>query len=121
MIPYIIIGSVAILLLIFLIGILPIIETATLNKELKKLSAKHDGIKQVEITTKTFDEYNYTNQIGNYTVTGNGLVVEKSSNYFNSIKLTDAGNNIRDYQNVVEMIITFKDGYISHYHEVKCD
>ena len=121
MIPQIIIGSVAILLLIFLVGILPIIETATLNKEFKKLSVKHGGIEQVEITTKRYDAYNYVNQIGNYTVIGNGLVVEKSSNYFNCIKLTDAGNNIRDYQDVVEMIITFKDGHTSHYHEVKCD
>ena len=121
MIPQIIIGSVAVLLLIFLVGILPIIETATLNKEFKKLSTKHGGIEQVEITTKRYDEYNYINQIGNYTVTGNGLVVEKSSNYFNSIKLTDAGNNVRDYEDVVEMIITFKDGYVSRYHEVKCD
>lgn len=121
MIPYIIIGSSTILLLIFLVGILQIIETATLNKEFKKLSVNHGGIEQVDITTKTFDEYNYTHHIGNYTIKGNELVVEKSSSYSNSIKLTDAENNVSDYQNVVEMTIVFKDKYISHYYEVKCD
>lgn len=121
MIPYIIIGSIAILLLIFLVGILPIIETVTLNKEFKKLSTEHGGIEQVEIITKRYDEWNYVNQVGNYTVTGNELVVEKSSSYFNCIKLTDAGDNIRNYKDVVEMIIAFKDGYTSHYCKVKCD
>ena len=85
----------------------PFIINAIEKKSLDKLVNAHGKITKVDITTETWDEWNYTTWVKNYSISGDNLQVSQTSAISCNYRVNET-----EFKNVSKLIISLEDGHV---------